>query len=223
MSSIDPRGVLRGACTVCPCTQYEMDPESKRAACSYCDCPAPKLKEEISTSDLSASVLSNESTLSSNSNESTSSMEPVMVINIPTDPPANILDVLERGSRTCNSEVPTDELPIPDVFPDAIEESLKAKTVTDDQVNLIVHRIVSHVIGKNIKGQNSKLAEKCARRISNKYSPLKKRDPKLVGLKKKFMRRFSKEKSLVGKGKYLMILKTAQNLKYWIKPVLNKK
>ncbi|KAK3909762.1 Cytochrome P450 1A1 [Frankliniella fusca] len=214
MSSIDPRGVLRGACTVCPCTQYEMDPESKRAACSYCDCPAPKLKGKIKGIFLLEIVATY---------EATSSMEPVMVINIPTDPPANILDVLERGSRTCNSEVPTDELPIPDVFPDAIEESLKAKTVTDDQVNLIVHRIVSHVIGKNIKGQNSKLAEKCARRISNKYSPLKKRDPKLVGLKKKFMRRFSKEKSLVGKGKYLMILKTAQNLKYWIKPVLNKK
>lgn len=37
----DPRGIERGACTKCECTAYEWDKAGTRAACAYCDCPAP--------------------------------------------------------------------------------------------------------------------------------------------------------------------------------------
>lgn len=36
----DPRGVERGACKNCECTDYELEAGATRAQCSYCECPA---------------------------------------------------------------------------------------------------------------------------------------------------------------------------------------
>ncbi|KAJ1519805.1 hypothetical protein ONE63_005058 [Megalurothrips usitatus] len=37
----DPRGVERDPCKNCECSAYEYEASSQRAACSYCECPAP--------------------------------------------------------------------------------------------------------------------------------------------------------------------------------------
>ncbi len=44
----DPRGVERGECTKCSCTAYELEVGAARAACSYCECPAPAHMEIVS-------------------------------------------------------------------------------------------------------------------------------------------------------------------------------
>lgn len=77
-------------------------------------------------------------------------------------------------------QIKTDDIPLPEQFPEPIEAALKSKTVTENQINIMVHRVSSLVRSNKVQGRPCKLAEKCAKKLAKKYSPLKKKDPNLV-------------------------------------------
>ncbi|XP_034238639.1 uncharacterized protein LOC117643698 isoform X3 [Thrips palmi] len=175
----DPRGVERGKCTKCSCTAYELEANATRATCSYCECAAPA-HEEITNLDESGS----NSTLSlSSSNSSLGS--PII---IETASGSNFLEVL-LDSSTSNEPTSEDiEKEFPLRLPTKVSNALMSRKVEANHKSVIVQKVVDNLYGKNLA--SNKCLEKAARKMAQRWSPLKvDGDPKHLGLYEKCRRR----------------------------------
>ncbi|KAK3915252.1 Chloroplast envelope quinone oxidoreductase-like protein [Frankliniella fusca] len=211
MSGKDPRGVLRGKCSKCDCKNYEYVENSGKASCFYCDCPAPaheKLDENLMDQITQPNPNENTIVISFTPRKNGGMTAGISTVPSHTDPPVPLIvvphetdlvrssevivlkpqeDLLHNILNTAQEEIKSDDIPMPNVLPDSVNEALARRHLEGKHRSVICRAVVHKLLDEN-KASNEHL-KVAARKIKKKYSPMKRlTDPQHKALYQKLLR-----------------------------------